>query len=295
MTSHTLTARGRACPRAFACPPWFAGLLLTGVLVAPGSAPAERGGDALQPVPVRRGIPRLEAMALDASSAAAAESLAARLGFATVRHSTAAWRVVAPFARGALLWYDARHDASFGERTDGRPLPLTRLLVAVAPAQLPLARWRDADGVARDGEPAHPNGALELTGAFALVPDFDIACERWKEFGSECDLGEGRLLAEVGGMTRVAPSEGGFYAFVEALPGRADALRRIAERGNGWIGFNVSVRDADATAAFLERQGVPHIRGTRSGPGARLWVLPEHAGGAMIGFVQQARNARAGR
>jgi hypothetical protein len=276
----------------------FAGavaLAVASMLARTTPAPAELASDALKPVPERRGVPRLEAVALDAPSAAAAESLAARLGFATVASRSAPWRVTAPFTRGTLVWYDATRDASFGERSDRRPLPLTDLLVAIAPAKLPLGRWTAPAQPAENGTPTHPNGAIELTGTFALVPDFDVTCERWKEFGSECDLGEGRLLVEIGGMTRVVHTEGGFYGFVEAMPGKADALRRIAANGTGWIGFSVTVRDADSTAAFLERRGVPHVRGTRSGPGARLWVLPEHAGGVMIGFVQQARNAAASR
>lgn len=256
----------------------FAALVTLALPLAPGAAPRRAPS-----VEEAHSFPRFVAVALDAPSARAADSIAARLGFGRQIESGSTWKVTASLRRGTIVWYRSDQDREFGAKPTHRPLPLAPLLMPMAPDGLPFGRY---ERPAMDPMP-HPNGARELLGVFAVVQDVDEACETWKKLGATCEPTSGHWIRELGAFSRSARLGKGFIGFMQPARGGDVVPNLLARRGEGWIGFSLRVDDIDSTAAVLDRNRVKYVRGDREhGPGARLWVLPGEAGGVLVGFIQ---------
>jgi hypothetical protein len=136
---------------------------------------------------------------------------------------------------------------------------------------------------------SHPNGALQVTGALALVTDLDAACTT---ISSEISwdrrlhprFGPSQPHAPLGARSRTATtSDGTTLTLLAADDAWGPAARWLAEGGARWLGVTVSVEDLEATAVTLSRHGAAFER-LEIGGVRHLLVLPDGPGGAVVLF-----------
>mgnify|MGYP000616213077 CR=1 FL=1 len=119
----------------------------------------------------------------------------------------------------------------------------------------------------------HPNGATELAGVTICCQSPDSAATAFSSAAGAIaeTAGDGEVLVNLprGTLRYVTP----------------DRLRmdypEVAPPVLPWAaGFSVKVRDLEKTANHLQQANVAHARA-----GSRIWVEPQHAGGAIVEFI----------
>lgn len=224
--------------------------------------------------------PTLTSFHLTAGSAEDGLRRAAALGF-RARIDDAGEAVVA-LDRASLAWKTTPmpHEHGAIPAPNGYPVVSSTSYFLCYPApDRPAGSRRDVE---------HPNGALEVTGALALVLDMDAACGSVERGISRLkpDLGFGRDRSHeaLGARSRTgATDDGTTITLLVAGEGDGPAARWLAQGGARWLGVTVSVRDLDEAARWLahggasverlEIDGIPCLLAEPDGPGGAIVVF----------------------
>jgi hypothetical protein len=141
----------------------------------------------------------------------------------------------------------------------------------------------------------HPNGALQLTGAIAVVSDLEAACASMPASLSHSNLAHSRIGFEgprpvpaLSAVSRTGATSDGTTLTVLAADDQAEANggrveRWLASAGPRWLGFTVSVRDLNRTASLLTSHGVAYDE-IRIGESYGLLVETDGPGGTVVVF-----------
>ena len=231
--------------------------------------------------------PHFFAMAMRAASRAEAESLAWRLGL------RGKWEqdlyVCELQGDGALVWVAGPRMAREVLVPPGPVAALAHRAYEPDDAELPMGvfgfRRPSVQRLIAPGEVA------SIGAPIALVHSVDRVVKEWPPAKSEGDdvpllpFGPWIEYPELGARARRTggSSWGGTSALVmEPIDADGRAAHWLAERGPGWIGFEVPFMNLAATRTALESRGV-HAREALFGHS--LWLPPSETGGALIVFT----------
>ena len=240
--------------------------------------------------------PMLTAFHLPAASADEGLATAARLGFRSGIDNFGMAR--AALDRGYLAWCDERIAGGYGgiPTGSGHPLVCGVFYLICRPGPVPDRPTGSDPGA------WHPNGALQVSGALAVVSDLDASCAgiassipadpRWR-----LAFGPPRAVPALGALARTGSTSDGTTLTVLARdPGLPDGrvARWLGGAGPRWLGVAVSVEDLDRTASLLTGNGVACERLEIDGLPLLLVELGG-AAGAVVVFHPAAAAPFAGR
>lgn len=133
----------------------------------------------------------------------------------------------------------------------------------------------------------HPNGVTRLDRVYIAVPDLAATVGTYARVLGlpEPKIQRGAVIKADMAVFDLGPT--GLTVAQPAEPG--PAAEALARRGPGPFQVLYRTRSMDAAARWMASHGVPPpARGVRNTGEEAMLVLPEHAGGAYIGFVGPA-------